>query len=89
MSVLVYVKDGQVLKSQNLRKSLKSEIFVLFSDKSLGNNALATKAITKSKCSGSQRKGSFFSDAPFCLCGFVSVRLSLIVPCFDVCEGRR
>ena len=82
MFVPVDFQDGQVLKSQSCRKSLKSKVFFRYIEKSFGMNFLATNwsyllsmAMRKSKDIESGRRGSFlFSDANLCwfrACTFV------------------
>ena len=86
MSVPVDFQDGQVLKTQTFRKSLKSKVLFLFREKSFAINSFVTMfyyildmTMTKSKCIESRRRGSFFVCCFFVLCGFVPERCSLNV----------
>ena len=75
MSAPVDLQDGQALKTQNVRESLKSKVFFLSREKSFGIHSLATycyymleMAMTKSKRIEHRRRGSFFSDANVFVC---------------------
>ena len=90
----VDLQDGQVLKSQELRASLKSKVFFRFSQKSFGINLLATNrshflemAIINSERTTNRRRGSFCLTPMYLLCCAMPERFGLNVQFLNVCDA--
>ena len=86
MFVPVDFQDGQVLKSQEFRKSLKSAVCSLFSEQSCGVNFLATNcshvlemALRQSKGIASRRRNYLCLTPMALFCDVIPVRVSLNV----------